>query len=248
MALTENRISIMNIVSKVYRDLQLEGEFNDYDIIEWAVEGYRLIGAFQQYKTEYECINICDYKAQIPCNLVSLLEVEYNGYQLKKGVSNRLPSYNYRGQITTYAYNEEKYHNLPFVLGKLYNFENQDTSFIMENGWFKTSFKEGQLNIVYNKIETDEHGIPLIPDDESYRLALTWYISMKVFFARSIKEDRFRWHYKEAEEKWQWYCGQSGAKAMSPDIFVLENIKRNFLSMLPKVNSFKEFYQNLNDI
>lgn len=249
MSLTENKISIKNIVSKVYRDLQFETEKDFLDIIEWAVEALRFIGAYEQFEEAIECLEICNYRAPIPCNVVSILEVGNKGLQLSKGTSNRMPekhsnTVHFPG-IKSFA--EKKLDSLPVKIGRMYNLHNSDETFIIENGWIKTSFKEGDLHIRYNSMPVDEEGIPLIPDHESYREALFWYISCKYFYREAIKEERYWKFYKDAEFKWQWYCGQAGAEAMKPDVFIMENIKRNFLSILPKVNSYKEFFDNLND-
>lgn len=244
--LTRNRISVKNIIAKVYRDLQIDQEFDGLDIIEWSIEGFRLIGAFQQYVTKKACLKVCNYRVEIPCDMLDLVSIGYDGYQLSQGSTNRLPT-PAPEYPAPYSFLEQKMDNVAFKVGMKYRFPKTGKSFIMENGWFKTDFKEGELDITYTAMETDDMGIPLIPDDESYREALFWFIAKKYFYAKSIKEDRYRWFYQDAEQKWQWYCNQAGAKAMMPTLHQLENIKRNFLSMLPDVNAYKTFFENIND-
>lgn len=246
MALTTNRISIKNVISKVYRDLQIDQEFDGLDIIEWAVEGFRFIGAFQQYKDKKDCLKVENYRVSLPCDLISLYEIGYDGLQLDQGSVNRLPSIAPE-YPAPYSFLEQKMDSVAFKVGMLHRFPKSDKTFIIENGWIKTNFKEGFLDIRYKALETDDMGIPLIPDDVSYKEALFWFIAKKYFYAKTIREDRYRWLYQDAEQKWQWYCNQAGAKALEPSVFQLENIKRNFLSILPKVNSYKEFFENLND-
>lgn len=245
MAITHDRISLKNIVSKVYRDLELTSE-NDYvDIIEWSVEALRFINAFNQYKQETEVLCIENYRADLPCNLVALLSVEGFGSQLDKASNNTFKTLDRRHIDEPHSYNLAHFDNISLKLGKKY-ISNNGESFVYKNGYIKTSFKTGNITITYNALETDEDGIPLIPDDESYRAAIFWYVSMKFFYKKSIMEDRYRWFYQDAEAKWHRYCGQAGTKAMMPDIFTLENIKRNFISFLPKMDSYKKFYNDLN--
>lgn len=246
MALTPDRISLKSIIAKVYRDLGITEEYDKIDLIEWSVEALRFINSFNQYKQGRTCIEICNYQAELPCNLVALLEVGLNGTQLDKASNNNFNKKNMGNNVVKpYSYNLNHFDNLPLKLGNSYNLPNNE-SFTYKNGFLKASFKEGKLDILYNYIETDDDGIPLIPDDESYKEAITSYIKMKYFFKMSIKEDRFRWFYQDSEVKWNKYCNQAGTKAMMPDIFTLENIKRNFLSYIPKLTSYKNFYNDLN--
>lgn len=247
MSLTPNKISLQAIVAQVYRDLDITEEYDIIDLIEWSVDALRFINVYDQYEPKEECINIINHKAEIPCDLIALLEVETNGIQLDKASNNNF-NRKLRGSELNkpYSYNLNTMDSLPLRLGRLYYLNNGD-SFIFKNGWIKTSFKEGQLRIKYNTIPTDEEGLPLIPDEVSYKEAITWFIKMKHFYKKAIKEDRFRWFYQDAEVKWNKYCNQAGTKAMMPDIFTLENIKRNFLSFVPKMNSYKNFYNDLNE-
>lgn len=246
MALTTNKISLKNIISKVYRDLDINEEYDVINIVEWGVEALRFINAFEQYEIKKECLKINNCRAELPCDFVALLSVEHNGIQLDRGSNNKIFDTT-RGNYTTkpYSYNLSQMDSLPLKLGKLYTLGDKD-NFIVENGWIKTSFEKGDVNIEYNSVPTDEDGIPLIPDDESYRAAITWYINMKYFYTKAIKEDRYRWFYQDAEVKWNKYCNQSGAKAMMPDIFTLENIKRNYISLLPSTSSYKVNFNDLN--
>lgn len=245
MSLTPNKISLQVIVAQVYRDLGLDEEYDLIDLIEWSVDALRFINVYDQYETKDECINIVNHRAEIPCNLIALLEVKANGIQLDKASNNNFKKP--KGKlIEPYSYNLNTIDSMPLRLGRLYHLTNGD-SFIFKNGWIKTSFKEGKLDIKYNTIPTDEEGLPLIPDEVSYKEAITWFIKMKHFYKKAITEDRFRWFYQDAEVKWNKYCNQAGTKAMMPDVFTLENIKRNFLSFIPKMNSYKNFYNDLNE-
>lgn len=244
MALTPQTISLQVIVAQVYRDLGITEEYDTIDLIEWAVDALRFINAFGQYEKVEECIKISNYKAEIPCGLIALLEIDYNGSQLSKASNNNFRRINQR-VIEPYSYNLNNLDSLPLKLGRMHYLPNGE-SFIFKNGWIKTSFCDGIIKIKYNKLAVDDDGIPTIPDEVSYKEAITWFIKMKHFYKKAIKEDRYRWFYQDAEVKWNKYCNQAGTKAMMPDIFTLENIKRNFLSFVPKINSYNNFFDDLN--
>lgn len=249
MALTHNKISVKNIIAKVYQDLRLKDETDIGSIIEWCAEILGKIGAYSQLEVRTDVpIEIRNYKAEIPCDLVYLDEVGYKGYQLDKSPSDRLPKKTTPPYYTTpRAVNQYKIENINFAFGQSYRFPSGD-SFIMENGWFKTTFKEGKLKITYRSTGLDDEGFPLVPDDESYRDACFWYCTAKLMYIKAIEEDRYKWFYQDAETKWRYYVTQAGANAIMPDQFTLENIKRNYIRMIPKLNDYRNFYQNLNNI
>lgn len=247
MSLTSDRVSINTVIAKVYRDLGLKEEYDLVDLVEWAVEALAFIGAYQQYEIKETCLTICNHRAELPCDLVALIEVMHNGKGLDKAYANNFNTTQWGNKFTKpYSYNLNQMDSLPLRLGQVYNI-NKNDSFKYEKGWIKTSFEEGELDIKYSAIETDEDGLPLIPDEVSYKEAIATFIRMKFFYKKSIVEDRFRWFYQDAEQKWQWYCGQAGAKAMSPDIFTLENIKRNFLSYVPNLRAYVDGFSTLNE-
>lgn len=251
--LTHKKISIKNIISKIYRDLNIKEEDSLVNLIEWIGEALSFIKVPSQLQriSRHE-IHICNHRAEIPCDLIYLQSVEFNGSQLNKNPGGRLlehtgMEYFYNNH---YAVNRDKMVNINFINGSSYRFNDID-SFIMENGWFKTSFPEGTIYIDYDKMETDEEGFPLVPDDESFRAALFWYSASKYFYIKFIESsgadtNKFNALRTDAEQKWQWYCGQAGTNALMPDEHTMEIIKKNFISLVPKLNSAKGFYNNLN--
>lgn len=243
---TNKKISVKNIIAKVYQDLQIGSEVSTGAIIEWSAEVLNKINVYSQLDPRYACIKVENYKAEIPCDLVYLNYIGKDGIQLTKSSGGDIFNFIDTSDPKPYAYNERKMTNIPFVNGM--NHRNKlGEQFIFENGWIKTSFKEGSLYIQYQAMPMDEDGFPLIPDHESFRDAIFWYIAHKIFYIRSISEDRFWRFYKDADEKWRYYVNQSGAEAMMPDLSTLENLKRNYISMIPKINSYSQFFSNLNN-
>lgn len=247
MSLTSKKISVKNIIAKVYQDLDLSNDIDIGRLIEWSAEALNKINVYQQLETKRATICINNYKSEIPCDLVYLTSIGYKGVQLDKSSGNDI--YNARRSSNFYtdprAVNQDKITNSAFIYGMSYMFKTGD-SFLMENGWFKTSFSNGDIDIQYQAMSMDNEGYPLIPDNESFRDAIFWYIVHKYFYIKAISEERFKWLYQDADVKWRYYVTQSGAEAMMPDVHTLENIKRNYLQLLPKVNSYESFFSDLN--
>jgi len=45
----------------------------------------------------------------------------------------------------------------------------------------------GYLKIAYKAIYVDEDGLPLIPDMESFKEAIYWYVTMKFLYPKKLK-------------------------------------------------------------
>lgn len=245
--LTNKKISVKNIVAKVYQDLGLKEEIDIGAVIEWAMEALNKINVYQQLETVPECkINIQNYKGELPCDLVYLTSVSYNGHQINFAAGDDIfVKTDKIYYVTPKSINQDKIENTPFYYSKEYPVGKGEV-FLVQNGWFKTSFEKGEFNISYKKASFDDEGFLLIPDHESFRDALFWYISYKYFYIKSIQDDKFFKFYQDAEMKYRYYINQAGAEAMMPDQFVMENIKRNYLRYLPKLDTYKVFYSDLN--
>ena len=243
--LNNKHISCKAIIAKVYRDLQLKEEEPFMDMIEWLAEALDFIHVYPQYVQKFAKVNICNFKGEIPCDYITLDAVEYNGLNMRYttnqfGPRDHTPSGRY---YTPYSYNQDKIAN---VLLTTNNYLDGYNSFSITGGYFKTSFKEGELNITYTAMPTDEEGYPLVPDHVSFREALYWYIVYKYLYPKVLNGDVQGQFYQDAYSKWQYYCNQAGAEAIMPDLITLENIKRSYLSLRLRPNLYNDFFNSLN--
>ena len=90
----------------------------------------------------------------------------------------------------------------------------------------------------------DCDGFPLVPDHVSFREALYWFIVYKYSYIQWRRGEVTRDVYQDAEYKWIYYCNQAGAEAMMPNLTVLENLKRSWLSLEPNLCKFDSFFDN----
>jgi len=245
--LTDKTVSIKAIIAKLYRDLQLTEEESFTDIIEWASEALDFIHVFPQYEHKEACINVCNHKGELPCDYISLEFLEYKGTGLRysTNVFGTQHKNTNRGEYyTPYSYNASKIANVLLLDGT--NIIRESDSFTIKNGYFNTSFRDGNINIVYVAMKTDDEGYPLIPDNVSFREALYWYCNYKYTYSKARMGEINSSFYEDAYNKWQWYCGQAGAEAMMPDLITLENIKRSYLSLRLRPNLYNDFFNSLN--
>ena len=64
-------ISIKTVFAKIYRDLNINYEIPEIDMLEWSAEALTMIGAFSQYEqiTTYLDIDSSTGKLKLPCGV-----------------------------------------------------------------------------------------------------------------------------------------------------------------------------------
>ncbi len=247
-------VSVKNVIAKVYRDLDLREEDVFINFLEWSAEALEKIGAFTQLESKNADVTISNYRGELPDDLVYLTMVTYNNYPILPTTNTIDPikidtSHNTAPQ---YAFHQAKIQNAVFVNADT-GFEGQNTPYTYDNvnykitnGCIKTAIQTGCLKIVYQAMPTDSEGYPLVPDYVEFKEALYWYINMKYTYSQWRRGEVRDGVYKDASDNWNFYCQQAANKAMIPDLGQLENIKRSYLTLRPRTEQFKNFYNDLN--
>ncbi len=110
------------------------------------------------------------------------------------------------------------------------------------------SFKEGFVALAYLRQVTDEEtGYPMIPDDESAKAAITYYLAWKF-------KQREAYNHREgaaqlsvdAEQHWLKYIKQFKAKTKMPStIDDLEDLKNESNYIIPRRRRYDNFFGKL---
>lgn len=110
------------------------------------------------------------------------------------------------------------------------------------------NFKEGFVAIAYTRQMIDqETGYPMIPDDESAKAAITYYIAWK-------SKEQEAWNHREgaanlaamAEQKWLKYIGQFKSKAKMPTgVDQHQNLMEQSKYLIPRHNRYYGFFGKL---
>jgi len=131
-----------------------------------------------------------------------------------------------------------------FSIGSENYEENARITFDLNNDNITLSVKEGNVCIAYLAVPTDEEGLPLIPEETSYQLAIKKYLTMKIDYIAWRKGELRPDIFQHSEQEWQWYVGQAGNKAKMPSIDQLEGIKNQVMRLLPNINAHETFFAN----
>jgi len=118
-------------------------------------------------------------------------------------------------------------------------------TFDLNNNNITLSVKEGKVCMAYLAIPTDEEGLPLIPDDTSYKLAVKKYLTMKIDYIEWRRGTLAPQVYDHSEREWMWYVGQAGNKAKMPSLDNMESIKNITMRLMPRVNEHESFFKGL---
>lgn len=232
-------ISIKYTIAKLYRDLGINHEIPEGDIIEWCAEALSMIGAYAQYEEVSDCLPIVDGKAKLPCGFDRLVSINYKNQPMYWATNTNAHNY---------QCNECK---IPVCVDGTCEY-----TFYINNSYLITNITPinhnvidgGPINlcIVYLGIPVDEEGFPLIPDDIYYQKALTSYVTLMVdtqdYRKGRIPEKIF----ERSEFNWLFYVNSARGAANAPGIAQLENLKNVWKRLLPNVNEYKKGFINFN--
>lgn len=218
-------ISVGNILWKVLKqpivqDLKYE------DAAEYAIEYLRLIGAPLAFEDKVERIKLSNYKGLLPSNLINIKGIAYSDSECEGGVAMRYASNIYHTDIQNNSESGQEY------------------TYITQNNVVTTSIKEGWINISYSALATDEFGYPLIPDNESFKVALEYYIihrTLEGLWSMGKITDKVFQYY---EQKRHYYSAQATNSMTIKNMDQMETMMSAVNRMIIDVNPQETFYKN----
>jgi len=217
--------SIKEVISKVYRDFDIQNEEAWINMIEWAAEALEFIGSNYQYLHVVKEFEVQNYRLPWPCGFVKLEAIEFQG----------LPLAHLPGQFD-YKLCDDKITALKSV---------NHFGFTINPGFINTNFNNGKVSVAYLSLPIDDDGFPLIPDHVSYREAIYRYIVYKMLYPKFVTGTITQTVYADAQLQWKTYCTQARAQAQMPDVSRMENIKEEFLSLIPHISRYNASFRNL---
>ena len=179
-----NGISIKIILDKLLRhpllrDLTLE------TVVDLTIDFMRIVGAPKMFIEKTEILNIVNYRAALPCDFYKMIQVRTDKNQV-------------------FRYSTDSFH---FSECKDLNRSITDFTYKIQGNIIYTSLDEGKIEIVYEAIETDSDGYPIIPDNSSFTRALESYIK-KYWFTILFDEGKIAFKSLEnAQQEYAWNVG-----------------------------------------
>lgn len=122
-----------------------------------------------------------------------------------------------------------------------------DLQYMTKPGYIMTNISNGFVKIEYYAIFTDSEGMPMIPDMESYKEALLWYVTLKLMYPKKLKGQISQQDYMEMKTSWNYYCKQAYGEAMMPSTDELESIKNTWHKLYPEFDDHDTFFSTSGD-
>jgi len=226
--MTGRTVSIGNILWKVLKqpivqDLKYE------DAAEYAIEYLRLISASLSFEEKVERKQLSNYKTTLPSNLIELRGIKYSDCECDGGIAMRYASNIYHTNIDNENCNNDDY---------------KEYTYITQNNILTSSIKDGWVNISYKALATDEFGYPLIPDNESFKMGLEYYIVHRtiegLWSMGKITDKVFQYY----EQKRHYYSAQATNSMTIKNMDQMETMFNAINRMIIDVNPQETFYKN----
>lgn len=223
---TGKRTSLKVVLEKVLRDF--EGTITEIqwaDAVEWAAEAINLMGLYPSYEEKVSKeITIANYRGELPCDISFIKMVrDFNSQVPLIRSFDQFHLSNYYRCEEEQAATELDCHGIE--------------TYITDNNYIFTSFKEGSIEIAYKGIATDEWGVPMIPDDTKYIRAVASYIAERKCFQLVLQSKMSESIYKGLVERDRdWAFGSAKMNLSIPDIDTMESMKNKMLRLIPNIN------------
>lgn len=126
------------------------------------------------------------------------------------------------------------------------NFSNS-VQYDLKPGYIISNVPDGYIKLSYHAIHTDEEGMPMIPDIQSYFEAIYWYVAMKLYYPKYLKGDVPQHVYYDMKRSYNFYRKQAYAEAMMPNQDEMTNIKNTWHTLVPEIDEEATFFSQLGD-
>ena len=213
-------ISVKMIADRLMQN-PLMKDLNFEFIIDHTVECMRLINMAPIYVSKLSKIEVVNYKADIPIDLIYVNQIFYNK-------NNAMIPMN-SGQDSVH----EHYNCLNRSQSN-----NSDLTYTLNNSKVFTNFENGSIAIAYKAIATDEQCYPLIIDNVKVVRAIESYIKYRWFDILNDMEKVSDRKLNKAEIDYSFNVGQAQSDLVMPDETEMEALVNSITKILPSKNQF----------
>lgn len=187
-------ISIKTILYDISKYPFVEG-IQAEDIAIYLNSLLSLVGSPFLFHKKYATINIVNSKGALPSDLIMIEGCRYKHSE--------------NDNYTALKYASDIYHSQYHVTNSPDLTCHSDNSYSINNCAIYTSFSEGIVEMAYQGIIVDEEGLPMIPDNPSFKQALKYYILWQYSEPARYRGEVTRDIYEDIKQQYFWYVGQA---------------------------------------
>jgi hypothetical protein len=250
-------VSAKTIINRIYRDWKPTLPGWESSAIEWigdAMEGIgQSAGLIKKSTSNENCdgaITISNYRAKLPCDLVNLQAVEYNGRSLPHGSD--LTGY---GLPTSSRTTDIYTNNGSTVVTELSAGLSASTARVIDNAigpeqtisdyylinpdYIQTSFASGHIKLHYEAYPTDSEGYPMLPDHRYHKEAAEWLIIrnlIRLGYSNPVV------NFERAHQFWCEYKLLAQNRSAFPSIGQMDRFKNMWVRLIPNTTLPNDFF------
>ena len=207
--MAEQYTNIRTILDRILRH-PLMRELTLETAVDYSVDFIRIMGAPKMFLEKVECIEIKNYRAILPCDFNSIIQVRIpNGHAL-------------RASTDSFHMNPQKY--------------GEDLTYKIQGNFIYTTFKEGYLELAYKAIAVDEEGYPLLPDNSVFLRALELYIKKNWFTVLFDLGKITPQVLQNTQQEYAWAVGQCNNEFNKLTLDEMESLKNSWVTLLQRTN------------
>lgn len=217
--------NIRRILDELHRhpllsDLTLE------QVVSYIVSFIGIFGMPKLYQDKEEVIHIENFRAILPCNLISINQIKEckTGVCLRSMTDNFMPREHYDKNV---GY---KVH--------------QELTFKTQGQVLYVSFKTGDISISYKSIPVDKDGFPLLIDNPVFLKALEAYIKREAFTILFDMGKISPAVLQNTQQQYAFLAGQLQSEFTIPSISEMESIKNSWCTLIQRTSSFNDGFKN----
>jgi len=218
----------------------------------WLFEAIEALGNYNQLVKTSKELTSSSFRAEMPCNLVAIYAIEYNGH--------RLP---YSGDLT--HFNQYCYPRttspipadgtvVDIITGLSIGAENvvnsnlygpsryggiEGNSYQINPGYIITSFESGKIKVHFSVYPVGEDGWPTVPDNYYTKEAMQWYIVSCILLG-GVEHSVITYEY--ANSMWEKFVVQARNYNAYPSIDQVDKLKRTWVRMIPPDYTSDDFF------
>lgn len=211
-------INVRELLSRVLRHPLLQ-DFTLEQAIQYTLDFIGTFGFPDLYTDKEAHIDICDYRGDLPCDLISITAVK----DCRTGMPLR--------SMTAVFNPGEKY----------YNHLRQEPQYKTQGRTIITSFPEGTIVVAYKAIPVDDEGLPLLINNSKYLRALELYVKCQLFTVLFDMGKITPAVLQHTEQDYSWAAGQLAEEFKTPSVAEMQTITNMLNQIIVRKN---EFYNN----
>ena len=194
-------ISIKQVFDNILSHPLLE-DLSTERMINYTQEFIRIVGSPVLFSDKSARVKIEDYRGMLPCDIINILQVRG-----EHGEEFRYTTDTFHTSKTSPEHTPDYYH-----------------TYKVQGNIIYTTIEEGYVEVVYQGIETDEDGYPLIVDNASFIKALELYIKKQWFTILFDLGKIQPMVLQNTKQEYAFYVGQAQNSLISPSLDEMENI------------------------